>query len=144
MIRKPPSRAALILFNVEKNDVLVDCEEGVKTNCCEVVDFNTSIVIDNGARIEWASQKEPNDLVILYDKRPLATTLHSVIKGSSGEIERYFIDYSHSGILAIFYLRQQHPRHEVFTQKWRFSYYLDKRRVVVSSDPIKGVVSQTY
>jgi hypothetical protein len=144
VIRKPYSRAALVLFDVEKDDILVDCGEYGKQNCCEVVDFGTSIVIDNGRRIEWASQKSPIDLVVLYDKRPQATKIHSVLKGCSGEIEKYHVDYNQSGILAVFTLRQQPQRHDVFTQKWRFSYYLDNRRVVVSSDPNLGVVSQTY
>lgn len=144
MIRKPTSRVALVLFNVEKNDVLVDCEEFGKQNCCEIVDFGTSIVIDNGKRIEWAGQKSPIDLIVLYDKRPQAIKIHSVLKGCSGEIEKYHVDYNQSGILAVFTLRQQPQRQVVFTQKWRFSYYLDNRRVVVSSDPNLGVVSHTY
>ena len=143
MIAKPKSQVALVLFNPLDHQVLVDLEP-INRDCCEIFQFGTSVMIENGDIIWNKTEKGPQDVVVLIDNRPQATNIHSVLKGSSGEIERYNIQYSNTGILAIFYLRKQPVTHPVFTQAWRFTYYLHKRRVVVNSHPIDGVEVHTY
>ena len=143
MIGRPKSRLALVSFNPLDHQVLVDLEP-INRDCCEIMSFGTSIVVNNGDTIIWHKPEEgPQDVVVLIDNRPQATNIHSVLKGSSGDIEKYNIQYSNTGILAIFYLRKQAKIHSVFTQAWRFSYYLHKR-VVVNSHPIDGVEVRTY
>lgn len=145
MTKKPGSRVGLVLFDVLEQDVLVDLmpvSESTKSTICEVQEFWTSLVLHN-KEIVWSGQS-PLDVVVLVDHRTQAKEIHSVIKGSSGEIERYHIDYSPEGITGIFFLRQQPERHPIFTQKWRFSYYLGNRRVVVGADREKGLIVKTY
>lgn len=143
MTKKPGSRVGLVLFEVPTQDVLVDLMPVSASTICEVQEFWTSLVLHN-KEIVWSGQKSPMDVVVLVDHRTQAKEIHSVIKGSSGEIERYNIDYSPEGITGIFFLRQQPERHPIFTQKWRFSYYLGNRRVVVGADREKGLLVKTY
>lgn len=137
------SRAALVLFSTEERQVLIDLKP-VESDICQVVEFGTSIVLNNGDHIIWNNPEQPSDSVILIDYRPQASNIHSVIKGSSGEIERYDLNYSNKGIVGVFYLRHQPQRHPVFTQRWRFTYALHKRRVVVSSHQELGIEVRTY
>ena len=141
MTKKPGSRVGLVLFDVPEQDVLVDLMVS-KSTICEVQEFWTSLVLHN-KEIVWSGQS-PMDVVVLVDHRTQVKEIHSVIKGSSGEIERYNIDYSQQGITGVFFLRQQPERHPIFTQKWRFSYYFDNRRVIVESHPTAGLIVKTY
>lgn len=139
----PISRVGLVLFGVEDPlGVTVDFVP-YSGDFVGVIEFKTSIILPDN-EIVWSNQKVSEDIVVLVDKRPEASNLHSVLKGSSGEVERLKVDYTKGGITAILWLRKNPLVNPVFTQKWRFAYSLIKRRVVVASDPILGVVTRTY
>jgi len=142
MTKKPGSRVGLVLFDVPTQDVLVDLMPVSAKTICEVQEFWTSLVLHN-KEIVWSGQS-PMDVVVLVDHRTQAKEIRSVIKSSSGEIERYSIDYSPQGITGVFFLRQQPERHPIFTQKWRINYFLGNRRVVISADREKGIRVKSY
>ncbi len=144
MVIKPKSRVGFVLFGIEDGTILLDCKSiGKVEQMVEVREFGTSIVINN-TEIVWSGQNHPVDVVVLMDNRPEASALHSVLKGTSGEIERFSLDYTKGGVFGVFFLRYQPERHPIFTQGWRFSYNLPKRRVVVQSNKEKGIFCRTY
>ena len=143
MIVRPKSRVGLLMFEPREHQVLVDLE-AQNRDLCEVREFGTSVVINNGDDILWNDPEDPRDWVVLIDNRPQTSSIHSVLKGTSGEIETFNVNYSNQGIVGIFKLLRQPLRHQVFTQRWRVSYSLPKKRIIISSHPTSGLQVRTY
>lgn len=141
MVKRPSSRVAMVVFDGE---VLVDCMPFQGT-FCQVEPFDTSLVL-GGFDIYMAPThpENPIDVVVIVDNRPETQNVMSVLKGMSGDIERYSVKYD-KGIRGIFFIRNQPgERHPVFAQNWRIQYTLSKRRVFIRSDKQFGITTGSY